>query len=142
MSANSHFHSTHEAHYQCAVCSSIDANPNSLAVNYQCLADGSVVGEFHVLPRHQGYTDLLHGGIASSLLDGAMTHCLLFRNIQALTAQLDVRYHAPIELDERVTITAYCEGERRGIYQLVAQLLVNNEVRVTAKGKFIRPKEA
>ncbi len=73
MSANSHFHSTHESHYQCAVCSSIDANPNSLAVNYQCLADGSVVGEFHVLPRHQGYTDLLHGGIASSLLDGAMT---------------------------------------------------------------------
>lgn len=53
MSANSHFHSTHESHYQCAVCSSIDANPNSLAVNYQCLADGSVVGEFHVLPRHQ-----------------------------------------------------------------------------------------
>lgn len=48
MSANSHFHSTHESHYQCAVCSSIDANPNSLAVNYQCLADGSVVGEFHV----------------------------------------------------------------------------------------------
>ncbi|EMK6924871.1 PaaI family thioesterase [Vibrio alginolyticus] len=142
MSTNSYCHHTHESHHQCAVCSSINVNPNSLAVNYQYLADGSVVGEFHVLPRHQGYTDLLHGGIASSLLDGAMTHCLLSRDIQALTAQLDVRYHAPIQLNDRVTITALCEGERRGIYQLVAQLRVNSEVRVTAKGKFIRPKKA
>ncbi|MGL1278533.1 PaaI family thioesterase, partial [Vibrio parahaemolyticus] len=75
---------------------SIVANPNSWAVNYLCRAVGSVVGEFHVLPRHQGYSDLLLGGFASSLLVGSMTHCLLFRDIQALTAQLDVRYLAPI----------------------------------------------
>ncbi|WP_411979331.1 PaaI family thioesterase [Vibrio sp. 399] len=133
-------HITHQSHYQCAVCSATDANPNSLAVAYQCLPDHSVVAEFHVLPRHQGYTGLLHGGIASALLDGAMTHCLLFQDVEALTAQLDVRYHAPIELDERIKITAHCERERHGIYQLVAQLQVDNVVRVTAKGKFICPK--
>ncbi|PFG58079.1 uncharacterized protein (TIGR00369 family) [Vibrio sp. ES.051] len=139
MSLNNYVHTTHESHHQCAVCSSIDVNPNSLAVNYQCLHDGTVTGEFHVLQHHQGYTGLLHGGIASSLLDGAMTHCLLFKGIQALTAQLDVRFHASIALGEQVNITAYCERERRGIYLLVAQLIVKDKVRVSAKGKFICP---
>lgn len=39
------------------------------------------------------YIDLLHGGIASTLLDAAMTHCLLSKGIEALTAELNVRFH-------------------------------------------------
>nr|WP_321386206.1 PaaI family thioesterase [uncultured Vibrio sp.] len=130
----------HQSHNHCAVCAPISNNPYSLAVNYQQLPDSSISGEFDVLNRHQGYTGLLHGGIASSLLDGAMTNCLLSMGIEALTAQLDVRYHAPIALKEHVKITAHCEKDKRGVYQLVAQLSVDEEIRVSATGKFIRPK--
>lgn len=140
MLSDTKHHKPHQPHNHCAVCAPVSNNPHSLAVNYQQLSDRSICGEFNVLHRHQGYTGLLHGGIASSLLDGAMTNCLLSMGIEALTAQLDVRYHAPIALKEHVEITAHCERVKRGIYQLVAQLIVDEEVRVSATGKFIRPK--
>ncbi|WP_321284385.1 PaaI family thioesterase [uncultured Vibrio sp.] len=140
MLTDTEHHKPHQSHNHCAVCAPIENNPHSLSVHYQQLSDHSIFGKFDVLNRHQGYTGLLHGGIASSLLDGAMTHCLLSMGVEALTAQLDVRYHAPIALKEHIEITARCEREKRGVYQLVAQLSVNEEVRVSAIGKFIRPK--
>jgi acyl-coenzyme A thioesterase PaaI-like protein len=36
------------------------------------------------------YTGLLHGGMTSTLLDAAMTHCLFMQGVQALTAELTV----------------------------------------------------
>lgn len=140
MLTDTELHIPHESHNHCAVCAPVGNNPHSLSINYRHLSDHSIFGEFNVLHRHQGYTGLLHGGIASSLLDGAMTNCLLSMGVEALTAQLDVRYHAPIALNEHVTITACCVREKRGVYLLDAQLLVNDDVRVSAKGKFIRPK--
>jgi acyl-coenzyme A thioesterase PaaI-like protein len=41
------------------------------------LAENEVVAEYQVDKKHQGYTNLLHGGIASTLLDAAVTHCFL-----------------------------------------------------------------
>ena len=125
------------SHVMCAVCSTPENNFYSLGMNFTVVSDGKVTGYFIVEPRHQGYLGLLHGGIASSLLDAAMTHCLLQQDIPALTAQLDVRFHHPIKVGDRVTVIGQCEGERRGLYSLSAQLQVGGECRVSAKGRFL-----
>ncbi|MDF2153354.1 PaaI family thioesterase [Vibrio sp. CAU 1672] len=129
-----------QSHELCAVCAPVERNFYSLDVAYHSDPNGNIEGCFTVLPRHQGYLGLLHGGIASSLLDGAMTHCLLTRGIPALTAHLDVRFHQPVNVGDHVFVTATCVGKKRGIYQLSGQLLVDGEVRVSAKAKFIQPK--
>ncbi len=125
-------------HQMCAVCGSSQNNQHSLHVNFSVSGEQSVHSEFKVLARHQGYTGLLHGGIASSLLDAAMTHCLLNQNVVALTAQLDVRYHHPIKVDDLIKVTGECVAVKRGVYFLNAELVVDGVVRVSAKGKFIK----
>jgi len=127
-------------HKHCAVCASEQQNPYSLGVEYQLSEENLVFAQFTPQVRHMGYQGLLHGGIASALLDGAMTHCLLLQNIPALTARLDVRYHEPIAIGEQVMIFARCDAHRRGIYQLSAELCVQGKVHVSASGKFIVPK--
>ncbi|AMF92044.1 MULTISPECIES: PaaI family thioesterase [Vibrio] len=129
-----------ESHAMCAVCSPAEHNPYSLGVALACDERGQVSGHFTVCSRHQGYRGKLHGGIASSLLDAAMTHCLLYQGIEALTAQLDVRFHRPIVVGEQVVISAHCDTVRRGIYLLTAQLHVDGELRVSASGKFLQEK--
>jgi len=135
----SHFE---DRHAMCAVCSSEDDNPYSLGVRFASATDNRVVSHFTVLSRHQGYSGLLHGGIASSLLDAAMTHCLFKHKIAALTAQLDVRYHCPIKVGECVQVTGELLSVKRGVYCLKAGLTVADELRVSASGKFIVSKTA
>ncbi|CAH1544210.1 PaaI family thioesterase [Vibrio rotiferianus] len=126
------------SHHYCAVCSK--GNPYSLGVEYQTQDKSSVVASFIVNEHHQGYSGLLHGGIATCLVDGAMTHCLLANGVKALTAQLEMRFHAPIEVSEELRVTASIVKETRGIFHLVACLEVGDETRVSATAKFVRPK--
>ncbi|MBD0786354.1 PaaI family thioesterase [Vibrio sp. Y2-5] len=134
-----HFHKTH---VMCAVCGKEENNYYSLGAEFTIKEDHTVQSVFTVLPRHQGYFGLLHGGIASSLLDAAMTHCLLSQQITALTAQLDVRYHHPIKVGDQINIIGELLTVKRGIYFLKAYLNVGQETRVSANGKFIASKLA
>ncbi|EKN6149857.1 PaaI family thioesterase [Yersinia enterocolitica] len=131
------------------VCGSRENNPDSLELVFSQHPDGSVRAPFVVSPKHQGYTGLLHGGMTNTLLDAAMTHCLFMQGIKALTAELTVRFVAPIRVGQTLTICAQLLGQRRGIYQLEAWLLsglhiarqcITGEQRLArASAKFIIP---
>ena len=96
---------------------------------------------FQVTARHQGYDGLLHGGMTSTLLDAAMTHCLFARGVQALTAELKVRFISPVCTGQQVMVTADLVGSKRGIYQLEAQVTQGQQVLARASAKFIEPKK-
>ncbi len=117
------YHHARESHDQCLVCGSREHNPDSLELQFSRHADGSVSAPFVVGPKHQGYSGLLHGGMTSTLLDAAMTHCLFMQGIKALTAELTVRFMAPICVGQTLTVCARLLGQRRGIYQLEAWLM-------------------
>ena len=117
------YHHARESHDQCLVCGSREHNPDSLELQFSRHADGSVSAPFVVGPKHQGYSGLLHGGMTSTLLDAAMTHCLFMQGIKALTAELTVRFMAPIRVGQTLTVCARLLGQRRGIYQLEAWLM-------------------
>lgn len=112
-----------QSHAHCMVCGSRDNNQDSLELEFSQQLDGSVRAPFVVRPKHQGYSGLLHGGMTSTLLDAAMTHCLFTQGIEALTAELTVRFVAPISVGQTITVCAQLLGQRRGIYQLEALLL-------------------
>ncbi|WP_282597464.1 ferritin-like domain-containing protein [Dickeya oryzae] len=81
--------------------------------------DGSVCADYTADHRHQGYTGLLHGGMTSTLLDAAMTHCLFMQGVQALTAELTVRFISPVCTGDKLMVCARLLGQRRGIYLLL-----------------------
>jgi uncharacterized protein (TIGR00369 family) len=130
-----------QLHQHCCVCAQEAFSPYGLGVKFFPLTQDSVYAELRIESRHQGYEGLLHGGIASALLDGAMTHCLLQQNIPALTAELTVRFHQPIELGDSVYIMAKIAQKRHGIYSMEGQLTVEGKCCVSAKAKFLRPKQ-
>jgi acyl-coenzyme A thioesterase PaaI-like protein len=134
------------SHDQCMVCGSRENNPDSPELVFSQHPDGSVRAPFVVSLKHQGYTGFLHGGMISTLLDAAMTHCLFMQGIRALTAVLTVRFIAPVSVGQTITVCARLLEQRRGIYQLEAWLIsgqhIAGEQRLArASAKFIIPSD-
>jgi len=123
------------------VCGTVENNPDTLRLAFSQDSEGIVTAPFQVTSRHQGYEGLLHGGMASTLLDAAMTHCLFTHGIQALTAELTVRFIAPVRTEQQVMLTAHLVGHRRGIYQLEALITQEQQILARASAKFIEPKK-
>jgi acyl-coenzyme A thioesterase PaaI-like protein len=101
--------------------------------------DGSVEGIFAASTPFEGYSGLLHGGIAAAFLDGAMTNCLFAHGIQALTAELTVRYREPIAVPGKITTHARLTESHGRLYLLRAELRQLGRLKATAVGKFVRP---
>jgi len=91
-------------------------------------------------PEWQGYAGALHGGMIATLLDAAMTHCLFHQRVEAMTADLRVRYLAPVPCPSRVEVRARLAGQRKMIYELDAELRVGGIVKARATAKFMRQK--
>jgi|TARA_R110002167_G_scaffold247863_2_gene453670 acyl-coenzyme A thioesterase PaaI-like protein len=129
-----------QSHSQCVVCGDAKQNPLSLQCKFFADGDNQVVGYHKVSPQLQGYNSFLHGGVASALVDAAMTHYLLMQGIKALTAEMTIRFVAPIKVGDAIKIVGRLVSQRLGMYQLEAALYVNNKAFVTASAKFIQPK--
>ena len=124
------------AHPHCAVCS--PANPSGLGQNFVLQPDGSVESAFAASAPFEGYSGLLHGGIAAALLDGAMTNCLFAHGVQALTAELTVRYREPVAVPGNITTRATLTESHGRLYLLRAELRQEGRLKASALGKFIQ----
>ncbi len=89
-------------HY-CFVCG--EKNPNGLHVRFS-FQDGKVLAEFVPEKIHQGYKDIIHGGIISTLLDEAMVKAALMQGIPAITAEITVRFKNPLMSGEKAIVEA------------------------------------
>lgn len=127
-------------HAACVVCGS--DNPAGLGLEFLPRGKGTVSASFSCHHALQGYTGLLHGGIIAALLDGAMTNCLFSLGISAVTAELSVRYLAPVTVDRPAEITATLEKSRGPLHYLHAELRQNDRVLAHASGKFMNKRRA
>jgi acyl-coenzyme A thioesterase PaaI-like protein len=84
--------------------------------------DGSVESVFAASAPLEGYSGLLHGGIAAAFLDGAMTNGLLAHGIQALTAELTVRYLEPVPVPGNIITRASLTESHGRLFLLRAEL--------------------
>jgi acyl-coenzyme A thioesterase PaaI-like protein len=122
-------------HPRCIVCG--QANPLGLGQEFTLGPDGSVATIFRGGAIFEGYAGLLHGGLTAALLDGAMTQCLFARGIQALTAELRVRYRHPISTQSGAGVRGWLTESRGRLHLLGAELTQDGQVMATAVGKFM-----
>jgi uncharacterized protein (TIGR00369 family) len=127
------------AHRDCVVCSS--SNPDGLGVNFEMSDDGGVKAVFRCEQNFEGYRGLIHGGVISSLLDGAMTNCVFSRGHVAVTAELRIRFKHPVVVGPPATIRAWIDRQDRSIYFVAAELTQNGEIKATAEGKFLNRRD-
>ncbi len=120
-------------HANCMVC----GNGTSLGLRFSPDGPNSVVAIINADPAWQGYAGVMHGGMVSTLLDAAMTHCLFHHNVHAMTASLNVRFFAPVPCTGPIEIRATLSDRRRHMYALDAELLSSGQALARAEARFI-----
>jgi len=97
-----------------------------------------IVGRFVLGERYQGGGGFAHGGIIALLLDEAMGKVCRFREVRAVTAELNIEYLKPVSVEKEITVEA-SEAEQNG-----RNLLMVGEIRDEAgdvlarsRGRFV-----
>lgn len=124
-----------QAHSNCVVCGT--SNDRGLHLEFRTSEDGSVQAQFGCDTIFEGYASMLHGGVVSLLLDGAMTNCLFAHGHPGVTAELTVRFRHPVRTGGAVTVRAWIERCSPPLHVLRAELVQNGQIKATACGKFM-----
>lgn len=122
-------------HPDCIVCGRDRAGGLQLA--FASLPTGGVRAEFPCPAAYTGYPGYVHGGIVSSLLDGAMTNALFAAGQVAVTAELTVRFLEPLLVGEPATVEGRVVRSRTRLHETTAEVVQGGRTKATARGKFI-----
>ena len=125
-----------QKHANCMVCS--PSSKSGLGLQFSVSKDGSVEATFSCDRAFEGYANLLHGGLISCLLDGAMTNCMFAHGHAAVTAELNVRFQHPVIIGEPATVRAWIGRSSSRLHVLEAEIVQNRQVKASATGKFMR----
>lgn len=119
------------------------ANGEGMKLSFdQHHATKRIIGKFTMGPRYQGGGGMLHGGIIAVLLDEAMGKVCRFRNVRAVTAEMNIDFVKPIRIDQEITVEAF-ETAQRGrnlflwgeIRDAGGQLLARGRARFVVPGE-------
>ena len=124
-----------DVHANCLLCGS--KNPLSLGLSFHPGDDGDVNATFQAHPGLQGYPGILHGGVVSSLLDSAMTHCLFHQGIEAVTGDLHVRFVKAVPCDAPMELRARLLKASPPLYRLRGELVIDGQTMAWAEAKFM-----
>ena len=121
-------------HRNCFACGSNDGM--GLGLKFYKHENGAVFGTFFADPKYEGYSGIIHGGIVATLLDSAMTHCLLMKDIPALTGRLSIKYSIPIRTGTVVKVEARIVDQLHEMFILQERALVDGKRVASAEAKY------
>ncbi|MBU0478602.1 PaaI family thioesterase [bacterium] len=91
-----------EDNHKCFVCGK--KNSDGLKIDFK-VSDNKIQAEFVPRSSLQGYTNIVHGGIISMLLDEAMGKLAFELGINCLTAEINVRFKNPAYVGKKYVLT-------------------------------------
>jgi uncharacterized protein (TIGR00369 family) len=71
--------------------------------------------------RYQGYRDIVHGGLLSTVLDEAMVTLVIKMGHLAATAELNVRFLEPLRVGEPIEVRAWLLERRGRVFRVAAE---------------------
>jgi acyl-coenzyme A thioesterase PaaI-like protein len=74
----------------------------------------------------------------SSLLDSAMANCLFSQGKAGLTAELNIRFIAPVITGRAALVKAWMTDSHPPLYILEGNIIQNCKIAVRATGKFMK----
>lgn len=108
-------------------------NEGGLQLDFEIRPDGKLETRFTPRAGHGGWEGVFHGGLMATLLDEAMMAYLYLTGTNAATAALDVRFRQPVHLGEDLVVTAWEEGRRGRMVQMVSE--ARRDGTIVARGK-------
>jgi uncharacterized protein (TIGR00369 family) len=122
----------------CFICGM--QNPVGLKAFFYEHADGSIHARFTPHEEHQGYPGVLHGGIATALLDETMGRASLAagREQWMVTAKLELRFLKAVPVGQPLTVISRIEKRsRHGMTGHGEIRLADDSLAVEATGLFV-----
>ena len=99
--------------------------------------DNAIIGEFKIPADYQGYDDIVHGGIITTVLDCSMVNLFLKRDgVSVKTAKLNVSFRRSLPVNETFVVTAVADDSARHFYKANAQIKSGDVVFAEAEGYF------
>jgi uncharacterized protein (TIGR00369 family) len=125
-----------QRYHHCFVCG--DKNDIGLKLDFY-EKDGKARADFTPTKNFEGYKDILHGGILSTLLDEVMIKAILAKEILTVTSQIEVKFKKPAIIGEKLIIEGEITGERGRLILTEGKVIKEDGTLIAeAKGKFFR----
>ena len=128
-----------ENNNRCFACGK--ENPWGLQVDPDIAPDGTWVKIECTPPSHfQGWANVIHGGILSTLLDEAITYVgIASFDGPAVTAQLEVRFKKPAMAGDKLVVTANLVKLGKRLIEVEAHIDSEDGVRIVeGNGKVMK----
>jgi len=103
----------------CFACG--EENPLGLRLKFS-LNNNKATAEFVPQKVHQGYKDIVHGGIITTVLDEAMVKAAIMQGMCAMSAEITVRFKNILFAGEKTVVEALINKISRKIIEASAVL--------------------
>ena len=126
----------------CFICGQKDVNPATLGLRFEVIEKGVCV-KLTLNRLHEGYRDVVHGGIICSLLDETMGWSVAVeRKKFFITGELNVRFLKPLPTHLEITVKGH-SVEHKSRYSVAEGEITDLKGTVYAKawGKFFFMKD-
>lgn len=119
----------------CVVCGT--ENPTGLRITFIADCDG-VRADWTPTEGWESFRGIVHGGIITTVLDEAMSRAILWRDWQALTAELTVRFRGRVSPGDDLRVRAWIvDKKKRRIRAEAAIETISSKERAHAWGTFL-----
>ena len=122
----------------CFACGS--KNPLGLNLQFTLEGDGTCSTEFTASQHHQGFRDVLHGGLIATIADDLMNnHLFRMYGASTATAELTSRFKKPAPLGVTLVFTSRRVEVKGRIHEMECHVRAKGEEAILAvcKGRFI-----
>lgn len=107
-------------------------NRCGLALSFQ-YSDGKLTTGFMPSKIYQGYKDITHGGIITTVLDEAMIQAAIAEGIMPVTAEINVRFKKPLMINEKAIAEAKIIKKGSRLIEAKSRLLKESDSTVIAE---------
>jgi uncharacterized protein (TIGR00369 family) len=115
-------------------------NPIGLKLEF-CYEEGIAKSVTKMKNEFQGYPQVVHGGIVATLLDEAMAKIILYKEMVAVTAEMNVKYRKPLPIDKEFTLTGEIILEKSRTIKTVGKIVINDIIVAEATATYVKVKK-
>jgi uncharacterized protein (TIGR00369 family) len=97
-----------------------------------------ITGRFVLGERYQGGGGMAHGGIIAVLLDEVMGKVCRFREVRAVTAELNVEYLKPVDVRNEIVVEGWeTEQKGRNLFHVGEIRSMAGDLLARGRGRFV-----
>ncbi len=117
-------------------------NQLGLKLKFTLRKDNTLATEFIPRKEHQGFKDVVHGGIIALILDETMANLNWKLGKSTLTGQMEVRFKTPAKIGEKLFgVGKIVKEDKRIVYNEAVLTTADSRVIALATAKCVKIKE-